>query len=154
MQQVAQDVAQHRIYADTAEMSGCCEPRGYNDIFRPQFARHLASRYRKRGLDKTAARMVGYIADRGVDGASVLEIGGGVGDIQLELLGKGASRTTNLELVDAYEADASDLAESAGMRERMTRHQVDIAATRTELRRTTSLCCIGWCAVIPTTSVC
>src|SRR5215204_1149758 len=107
-------------------MSGCCDPRGCNDMFGPGFARHVASRYRKRGLDKTAARMVGYLADRGVDGASVLEIGGGVGDIQLELLGRGASRTTNLELVDAYDTDASGLAESAGMRERMTRRQVDM----------------------------
>jgi len=72
--------------------------------------------------------MVGYLAGRGVDGASVLEIGGGVGDIQLELLGQGASRTTNLELVDAYDADATGLAESAGMGDRMTRRQVDIAA--------------------------
>jgi hypothetical protein len=45
--------------------------------------------------------MVAYLIDRGLDGASVLEIEGGVGDIQLELLGQGASRTTNLELVDA-----------------------------------------------------
>jgi magnesium-protoporphyrin O-methyltransferase len=102
-------------------------------MFKPQFARHLASRYRKRGLDKTAGRMVGYLADRGVDGASVLEIGGGVGALQLELLGKGASRTTNLELVDAYEADATELAESAGMGDRMTRRQVDIAATPDEV---------------------
>jgi hypothetical protein len=94
-------------------VSGCCDPRGCNDIFGPRFARHLASRYRKRGLDKTAARMVSYLADRGVDGASVLEIGGGVGDIQLELPGRGASRATNLELVDAYDTDASDLAEQA-----------------------------------------
>jgi hypothetical protein len=64
-------------------------------MFGPRFARHLASRYRKRGLDKTAARMVAYVVDRGLDGASVLEIGGGVGAIQLELLGQGASRTTN-----------------------------------------------------------
>ena len=110
-------------------MSGCCDPRGCNDIFRPRFARHLASRYRKRGLDKTAARMAAYVVDRGVDGASVLEIGGGVGALQLELLAKGASRTTNLELVDAYDADASELAESAGTRDRMTRRQVDIAAS-------------------------
>ena len=110
-------------------MSGCCDPRGCNDMFGPRFARHSASRYRKRGLDKTAARMVAYLVERGIDGASVLEIGGGVGDIQLELLGKGASRTTNLELVDAYDTDATDLAETAGMRDRMTRRQVDIAAT-------------------------
>jgi hypothetical protein len=81
-------------------------------MFGPRFARHLASRYRKRGLDKTAARMVAYLVDRGIDGASVLEIGGGVGDIQLELLGQGASRTTNLELVDVYDTDATELAET------------------------------------------
>jgi 2-polyprenyl-3-methyl-5-hydroxy-6-metoxy-1,4-benzoquinol methylase len=114
-------------------MSGCCNPPGCNDIFGPRFARHLASRYRKRGLDKTAAQMVAYLVDKGVDGASVLEIGGGVGDIQLELLSRGASRSTNLELVDAYDADAADLAEAAGMRDRMTRRQVDIAATPDEV---------------------
>ena len=48
--------------------------------------------------------MVGFLAERGVEGATVLEIGGGIGDIQLELLRRGASRTTNLELVDAYDA--------------------------------------------------
>jgi 2-polyprenyl-3-methyl-5-hydroxy-6-metoxy-1,4-benzoquinol methylase len=102
-------------------------------MFGPRFARHLASRYRKRGLDSIAARMVAYIVDRGLRGASILEIGGGVGDIQLELLGQGASRTTNLELVDAYDTDATELAETAGMRDRMTRRQVDIAATPDEV---------------------
>ena len=102
-------------------------------MFGPRFARHLASRYRRRGLDKTAARMVAYLVNRGIDGASVLEIGGGVGAIQLELLGRGASRTTNLELVDAYDTDATELAETAGMRDRMTRRQVDIAATPDEV---------------------
>ena len=110
-------------------MSGCCDPCGCNDMFGRRFARHVAARYRKRGLDKTAARMVAYLVDRGLDGASVLEIGGGVGDIQLALLGRGASRTTNLELVDAYDTDATHLAETAGLRDRMTRRQVDIAAT-------------------------
>jgi 2-polyprenyl-3-methyl-5-hydroxy-6-metoxy-1,4-benzoquinol methylase len=102
-------------------------------MFGPRFARQVASRYRKRGLDKTAARIVAYLVDQGVDGASVLEIGGGVGDIQLELLRHGASRTTNLELVDAYDSDAIDLAEAAGMRDRMIRRQVDIAATPDEV---------------------
>ena len=114
-------------------MSGCCDPRGCDDMFGPRHARHLASRYRKRGIDKTAARMVAYLVDRGIEGASVLEIGGGVGDIQLELLGRGASRTTNLELVDAYDAHARDLAETARMRDRMIRRQVDIAVTPEEV---------------------
>lgn len=119
--------------ADTAGMSGCCDPRGYDRVFGPRFARHLAARYRRRGLDKTATRMVGYLAGRGVEGASVLEIGGGVGDIQIELLRRGAARATNLELVDAYDADAADLAEAAGVRDRMTRRRVDLAASPGEV---------------------
>src|SRR4029453_986259 len=84
MTQGASPGALQRVHADTADMSGCCDPRGCNDMFGPRFARYLASRYRKRGLDKTAARMVAYVVDRGVQGASVLEIGGGVGDIRLQ----------------------------------------------------------------------
>lgn len=73
--------------------------------------------------------MVGFLAERGVQGATVLEIGGGIGDIQLELLRRGASRTTNLELVDAYDAAAEELARAAGVSERVTRRRLDLAAT-------------------------
>jgi len=111
-------------------VSGCCDPRGCNDIFGPRFARHLASRYRKRGLDKTAARMVAYLADRGVDGASVLEIGGGVGDIQLELLGRGVpAGPPILSLWTPTTPTRATSRSKLGMRDRMTRRQVDIAAT-------------------------
>jgi magnesium-protoporphyrin O-methyltransferase len=110
-------------------MSGCCEPRGYADLFGAAFSRRLARRYRRRGLDKTARRMVGFLTEQGVEGASVLEIGGGVGDLQLELLRGGASRATNLELVDSYDADAHALAAEAGLADRVTRRQLDLAAT-------------------------
>ncbi len=59
----------------------------------------------------------------------MLEIGGGVGALQLELLQRGAGRTTNLELVDSYEADAAALANEAGVADRMTRRQLDLAAS-------------------------
>jgi magnesium-protoporphyrin O-methyltransferase len=116
-------------------MGGCCEPHGYDAMFGARFAHHLARRYRKRGLDKTAARMVGFLAANGLQGASVLEIGGGVGDIQLELLERGASRATNLELVDSYDADARALASEAGLEGRMTRRQLDIATTPDAVER-------------------
>ena len=67
-------------------MPGCCDPQGYDEIFGPRFARRVARRYRKRGLGSTERDMVDFLARRGVTGASVLEIGGGVGEIQLELL--------------------------------------------------------------------
>jgi magnesium-protoporphyrin O-methyltransferase len=110
-------------------MGGCCEPRGYDAVFGTRFAGRLARRYRKRGLDRPAARMVAFLAANGLQEATVLEIGGGVGEIQLELLERGASRATNLELVDSYDTDARSLASEAGLADRMTRRQLDIATT-------------------------
>ena len=109
-------------------MASCCEPPGYSDLFGARFSRRLARRYRRKGLDRTAARMVAFLEGQDVGGASVLEIGGGVGDIQLELLRRGAARATNLELVDSYEADALALAAEAGVADRVTRRQLDLAA--------------------------
>jgi hypothetical protein len=64
---------------------------------------HTAKHYRTRGLGKTARRIVELVVERGVAGATLLEVGGGVGDIQVELLKRGAVRATNLELSPAYE---------------------------------------------------
>ena len=90
-------------------------------------AHRLASRYRRRGLDRTAQRLVDWLVGQGIEGASVLEIGGGIGEIQLELLRRGAGRTTNLELVSAYDTEAAALASEAGVASRMTRRLGDIA---------------------------
>ncbi|MEB2527060.1 methyltransferase domain-containing protein [Kocuria rosea] len=108
-------------------MSSCCGAPGYRRVFGPRFARRLARRYRRRGLDRASRRVVEFLAAQGVEGASVLEIGGGVGGIQLELLRRGAARTTNLELVDSYEAEAAELAAAAGVSGRVVRMQLDIA---------------------------
>ena len=109
-------------------MSGCCDPGRYEGIFGERFARRRANRYRRKGLDGTARRMVDLLVEDGVDGATVLEIGGGVGEIGLELLRRGAASATNLELSGAYEAEAAALAAEVGLAERVTRRQLDIAA--------------------------
>jgi magnesium-protoporphyrin O-methyltransferase len=105
-------------------MSSCCNRRGFDKTFNTQFAKRMANRYRKRGLDKTAKRMVELIAD--VPGATVLEVGGGIGEIQVELLKRGAARATNLELSEAYEAQAQQLLADAGLTDRVQRRIVDI----------------------------
>jgi len=110
-------------------MDGCCDSSGYGALFGQRFSRHLARRYRRRGLDRTATRMLDFLTTQGVDGASVLEIGGGVGSLQLELLRRGATRATNLELVDSYDADAAALADEAGLTDRMTRRRLDLATS-------------------------
>ena len=108
-------------------MPGCCNARGCDRFFGERFARRMAARYRKRGLDRTARKMVAFLEERGIEGASLLEIGGGVGEIQLELLKKGAARAVNVELSPAYDPEASTLLHEAGLEDRAERRLHDIA---------------------------
>ena len=72
--------------------------------------------------------MVEFLEQRGIEGATVLEVGGGVGEIQIELLKRGAARAVNLELSPAYEEEATRLLREAGFEERSERLIHDIAA--------------------------
>ncbi len=108
-------------------MAGCCDPRGCDQFFGGRFARRMAARYRKRGLDKTAREMVGFLEARGIAGATVLEIGGGVGEIEIELLKRGALRTTNLELSAAYDDEAQRLLGEANLEGKAERRLHDLA---------------------------
>jgi magnesium-protoporphyrin O-methyltransferase len=109
-------------------MAGCCDPRGCDKVFGARFARRTASRYRRKGLDRTGRAIVDLVTENhDVRGATVLEIGGGAGEIQLELLKRGAASATNLELSPAYEAEAAALIEQTGFAGRVQRRLVDIA---------------------------
>jgi hypothetical protein len=107
---------------------GCCNSRGCDQFFGRRFARRTAARYRKRGLDKTAARMVGFLEERGIGAATVLEVGGGLGEIEIELLRRGARHALNLELSAAYDPEAAELLHENGLEDRAERRLHDIAA--------------------------
>jgi 2-polyprenyl-3-methyl-5-hydroxy-6-metoxy-1,4-benzoquinol methylase len=107
-------------------VSCCSPPRGYTKLFSKRAARRDAKRYRRDGLDETAEEMVGFLRARGVEGASVLEIGGGVGAIQLELLKAGAEHATNVELSPEYEEAALELVRESGLDGRVERRLGDI----------------------------
>ena len=106
---------------------GCCDPGRYGRLFNERFARRVARRYRKRGLDKHSQRIADFLRANGLEGATVLEIGGGVGEIQVELLKAGAARSVNLELSQEYEGEARRLAEENGVADRIDRRFQDIA---------------------------
>jgi magnesium-protoporphyrin O-methyltransferase len=109
----------------------CCDPEdaaGYEAVFDDRFARRTARRYAKHGLTPSAADLIEFASDHGIDGAAVLEIGGGIGHLQLELLARGAAHVTNLEISTSYEAAAEQLIERSGMAGRVTRRIVDIAS--------------------------
>ena len=59
----------------------------------------------------------------------MLEVGGGIGAIQLELLKAGAARTQNIELSSNYEPYAAELLQHAGLEGRVERRLMDFAGT-------------------------
>jgi len=111
-------------------VSGCCRPEGYNRLFSARQAKLDASRYRKRGLGGTSRGLVELAGD--VSGGTVLEVGGGVGAIELELLAAGADRATNVELSGEYEEEATKLIAERGLTERVDRRVADFVAEPVE----------------------
>jgi magnesium-protoporphyrin O-methyltransferase len=112
-------------------MKCCQQPSGYGELFSPKQARREARRFRKRGLDSAARWVVEAVRARGIEGRSVLEPGGGIGAIEIELLRAGASRSTVVELSPGYEDVACELAREAGVSESMERLIGDFAADGT-----------------------
>jgi len=110
-------------------VSDCCSPKGYRWIFSERSAAAEAKRYRRSGLDSTSQRIVEFLKKEGVEGRSVLEIGGGIGAIQIELLKAGAARAVGIELTPTYEEAALGLLRDAGLEDRVERRIMDFAET-------------------------
>lgn len=81
--------------------------------------------YRRRGLDRAAQWVVDAIGARGVEGRSILEPGGGIGAIPIELLKGGASEAVVIELSPGYDELANELAHEAGVAAQIERRHGD-----------------------------
>ena len=99
-------------------MSGCCARHGQEELFGERFATRAAARYRRKGPDRMAQSLARRASARGLEDATVLEIGGGIGEVLLELLKAGAAKGEVVELVPAYEPEARALAAEAGVADR------------------------------------
>lgn len=106
-------------------MTDCCTPKGYRTIFSERSAVSEARRYRRRGLDSTSRRIFDVIKERGVQGKTLLEVGGGVGAIEIELLKAGMVQAVSVELTPTYEAAAGNLLGEAGLSDRVERKVMD-----------------------------
>lgn len=106
----------------------CCRAGPCEEVFRPRMARADLSWYRRRGLRGLARKMLAAVRRDGVAGARVLEIGGGIGVLQAELLLAGASRGEVVELLEAYRPYAQQLASELGITGRTTFRVHDLLA--------------------------
>jgi magnesium-protoporphyrin O-methyltransferase len=114
-------------------MDCCSTSRGLNRLFDERTARAEVKRYWRKGLDRHAGRIVAALAARGVAGASLLEVGAGIGGLHAELLKQGAAQAIDVDISEAYVAAAQSVAERLGIRERVEYRQADFASAADDL---------------------
>jgi SAM-dependent methyltransferase len=95
---------------------------GCVNTFSTKDAQADLERYRKQGPDGTTRALIEAIRSEGIEGGSLLDIGGGIGAIQLELLAAGLARSTSVDASQAYVAVARDEAGRRGYARRASHH--------------------------------
>lgn len=106
-------------------MSCCGACAGLEARFGEREARRQLRAYRRKGPPASTRHLLRALQAAGVDGATVLDIGGGVGILQHELLEGGAARAVGVDASPAYLAAARAEARRRGLEERVAYHQGD-----------------------------
>ncbi|MXX34530.1 MAG: SAM-dependent methyltransferase [Gemmatimonadetes bacterium] len=97
----------------------CAQCRGIEDMFGDRMARRQLRHYRRKGPGRATRVLLDAIPDASVAGGTFIDIGGGIGAIQHELIARGASRGTSADASPAYLAAARSEAEARGYADRM-----------------------------------
>ncbi len=96
--------------------SHCC---GAEKIFDSKEASKKLRNYRRKGPRKTTRRLLMAIGNKNLQEKTLLDIGGGVGAIQHELLAKGLRSTTDVDASLSYINAAKEICIEKGMTDRM-----------------------------------
>jgi hypothetical protein len=93
-------------------MDACgCDAKGFASIFDRRNAEHDRDRYRRKGPDRTTRMLLELLTPYRAAGCTVLDIGGGIGVIDHELLRGGAGHAV---LVDGSAASLAVARQEAG----------------------------------------
>ena len=95
---------------------GCCCP--HHNLFEEREARGELKAYRKKGPDAQNRELIDVLARQGIQGATAVDIGAGVGSIGHGLVAAGAARVTDVDGSPAFLAVARDEAERLGTADR------------------------------------
>ena len=97
----------------------CPQCRGIEEFFDQREAERDLRSYRKNGPSGITSVLLDAIRAEGIDGASLLDVGGGVGAVQHELLASGVSTAVSVDASSAYLAAAKEEAERRGVADRL-----------------------------------
>ncbi len=115
-------------------MVSCCQCEGIERQFGRKTARWELRRFRKRGPAPTTRMLIEALRREGVGGASILDIGGGVGAIYHELLASGAGDAVHVDVSPDYLTVAREEAERRGHAARVQFIRGDFVDVATSLR--------------------
>jgi SAM-dependent methyltransferase len=101
---------------------------GIERCFNTRRVTNELKRYRKRGMAKSTRLLVEALQAQGVDGLTLLDIGGSVGAITHALLQAGARQATDVDASAAYLAAAQEEAVRRGLAERVSFQHGDFVA--------------------------
>ncbi len=108
----------------------CC---GFDEFFNKKLAAKELRRYQRRGPIASTRLLIELLKNQGVGGASVLDVGGGIGAIQHELLKAGAASATDVDGSSAYLDAARRQAERLGHADRVTFRHGDFVGLADEV---------------------
>lgn len=111
----------------------CCQVDGIEEVMDAGMAQKDLKRYRKKGPDRTTQILLDAVSEQGVEGQVLLDIGGGVGALQHELLSSGVTRAVSVDASAAYLQAAREEAESRGHAERIRQHHGDFVKVANQL---------------------
>jgi 2-polyprenyl-3-methyl-5-hydroxy-6-metoxy-1,4-benzoquinol methylase len=111
----------------------CSHCRSVDQIFDTGTAERDLKAYRSRGPGTTTRLLIEAIKAAGIEGWTLLDIGGGVGVVQHELLKGGARSAIAIEASSAYLQAARQEAERMGYADRMSYHQGDFVEIAPQL---------------------
>jgi magnesium-protoporphyrin O-methyltransferase len=109
----------------------CCQCQGIEQVFDSGTAASDLKSYRQNGPEKTTGFLLAALKQAGVEGLTLLDIGGGVGIIQHELLPAGVTSAVHIDASTAYLEAAQEEAKRRGHFDRIIYQHgnfVDLAA--------------------------
>ena len=89
-------------------------------FYNPKKAASELRKYREKGPIPSTKALIDAIVAEGVEGATVLDIGGGIGAVQHELLAAGAAQVTSVDASASYLEAAREEASRRGVEDRVT----------------------------------
>jgi hypothetical protein len=106
---------------------------GCANVFSTKEAENDLKRYAREGPEPSTKALIQALLVEGVDGATLLDIGAGIGAIQLDLLPAGLARAESVDATEAYVLAAKEEATRRGYGDRVNGRIADFVAVANEI---------------------